>query len=116
MSPVSPLDSFAFLLTDRAAKKDRKILDMLPDRPPQVTFSCDSQNATCDFQFWTAEVESFYCALSKCTSEIKPGYDSNFTIYACERIKCKCIPGRFICGEGGSVGGSELILNPLLRC
>ncbi|THH15110.1 hypothetical protein EW146_g5317 [Bondarzewia mesenterica] len=37
---------------------NRKILDMLSDRPPQVTFSCDASDATCDFQFWTSQVES----------------------------------------------------------
>jgi hypothetical protein len=54
--------------------QDCKILDMLPGRPPQVTFNCESSNSTCAFQFWTAEIESFYCALSQCTSENKPGY------------------------------------------
>ena len=83
---------------------DRKILDMLPGRPPQVTFSCDAMSASCQFQFWTAEVESFYCSLDHCTSENKVGYNANTTIYACEHIKCSCIPGRFICGEDGSVG------------
>ncbi|KAG5635715.1 hypothetical protein H0H81_010318 [Sphagnurus paluster] len=76
---------------------------MLPGRPPQVTFSCDSSDKTCAFQFWTAQVESFYCALSECESENVPGYDTNSTIYACEKIKCSCVPGRFICGEDGSV-------------
>jgi hypothetical protein len=83
---------------------DRKILDMLPDRPPQVTFSCDNSTATCSFQFWTAQQESFYCALDTCSSEARPGYDTNTTIYACEHIKCKCIPDKFLCGEEGSVG------------
>ena len=85
---------------------DRKILDMLPDRPPQVTFSCDGNNATCDFQFWTAQVESFYCALDTCKSTQKVDYDYNTTLYTCDNIKCSCIPGRFICGEDGSVGRS----------
>ncbi|TFK49732.1 hypothetical protein OE88DRAFT_1713443 [Heliocybe sulcata] len=82
---------------------NRKILDMLPDRPPQVTFACDKPSATCDFQFWTAQVESFYCSLDTCTSKIDAGYDANVTSYACEHIKCSCVPGRFICGEDGSV-------------
>ncbi|OBZ66190.1 putative ATP-dependent permease [Grifola frondosa] len=43
---------------------NRKILDMLPDRPPQVTFSCDRPSSSCQFQFWTAQVESFYCTLN----------------------------------------------------
>ena len=83
---------------------DRKILDMLPDRPPQVTFSCNKQEAKCDFQFWTAQVESFYCALDKCHTEVQLGYDANTTLYKCDAMKCSCIPGRFICGEDGSVG------------
>lgn len=77
---------------------------MLPDRPPQVTFSCDSSDSTCSFQFWTAQVESFYCALEECSSTKQPGYNTNTTIYACDKIKCSCVPGRFICGEDGSVG------------
>lgn len=83
---------------------DRKILDMLPGRPPQVTFSCDKTDATCSFQFWTAEIESFYCGLESCISERQTGYNSNTTTYTCDKIKCSCVPGRFICGEAGSVG------------
>ena len=83
---------------------DRKIIDMLPDRPPQVTFSCNSLDRTCAFQFWTAQVESFYCALDECSSGTQRGYKSNTTTYNCEKIKCKCVPGRFICGEDGSIG------------
>lgn len=94
---------------------------MLPGRPPQVTFSCtmppedalvaatsnalaSPSNGTCAFQFWTAQVESFYCALEGCASERIVDYDRNTTRYACEKIKCRCVPGRFICGEDGSVG------------
>ncbi|KAF8150148.1 hypothetical protein B0H34DRAFT_176981 [Crassisporium funariophilum] len=82
---------------------NRKIIDMLPGRPPQVTFSCDSSAKTCAFQFWTAQVESFYCALDQCTSSLTPGINFNTTTYDCEKIKCSCVPGRFICGEDGSV-------------
>jgi hypothetical protein len=86
---------------------------MLPGRPPQVTFSCDKTDATCDFQFWTAQVESFYCALDTCKTEVTTGYDSNTTSYQCEHIKCSCVPGRFICGEDGSVGEYlTLLLTP----
>lgn len=77
---------------------------MLPGRPPQVTFSCDAQDDTCAFQFWTAQVESFYCALEECESKTERSYASNTTSYQCEKIKCKCVPGRFICGEDGSIG------------
>ncbi|KAH7907698.1 hypothetical protein BJ138DRAFT_1159506 [Hygrophoropsis aurantiaca] len=88
---------------------NRKILDMLPDRPPQVTFSCDKPSASCSFQFWTAQVESFYCALDTCKSDTRAGYDTNTTIYACEHIQCKCIPGKFLCGEDGSVDISDFL-------
>lgn len=83
---------------------DRKILDMLPDRPPQVTFSCEKDTESCHFQFWTAQVESFYCELQECSSRIEHGYDKNSTYYDCDKIQCKCVPGRFICGEDGSLG------------
>ncbi|KAL0953121.1 hypothetical protein HGRIS_004390 [Hohenbuehelia grisea] len=111
---------------------NRKIVDMLPDRPPQVTFSCtippsedtdnfssarsfnplkrapiqapdEKRNGTCAFQFWTAQVESFYCALDHCDATREVAYDRNTTRYSCDKIKCKCVPGRFICGEDGSV-------------
>ncbi|EAU83316.2 ATP-dependent permease [Coprinopsis cinerea okayama7 len=88
---------------------NRKIIDMLPDRPPQVTFSCDKSDKTCAFQFWTAEVESFYCALDQCESKLEVGYDFNVTRYDCEKVKCSCVPGRFICGEAGSVDIGEFL-------
>ncbi|KDQ52639.1 hypothetical protein JAAARDRAFT_39890 [Jaapia argillacea MUCL 33604] len=89
---------------------NRKILDMLPDRPPQVTFSCIKEDKTCSFQFWTAQVESFYCALDGCVSETKVGYDNvNTTSYGCEKIRCSCIKDRFICGEDGSVDISDFL-------
>ena len=88
---------------------DPGILALLPDRPPQVTFSCDTSDDSCLFQFWVARVESFYCALDTCSHGVEHGYDSNRTKYECENIRCSCIPGRFICGEDGSVG--ELMIS-----
>ncbi|KAL1758636.1 hypothetical protein FB107DRAFT_258437 [Schizophyllum commune] len=88
---------------------NRKILDMLPDRPPQVTFSCDAPSKSCDFQFWTAQQESFYCGLDECVSSRETTYDKNTTTYNCEKIQCSCIPGRFICGEAGSVDISDFL-------
>jgi hypothetical protein len=92
---------------------NRKIIDMLPDRPPQVTFSCDSSDKTCAFQFWTAQVESFYCSLNECESKTTPGYDKNTTTYDCAKIQCKCVPGRFICGENGSVDISDFLVEEI---
>ena len=77
---------------------------MLPDRPPEVTFSCDKDTDMCHFQFWTAQVESFYCQLSQCESKVSHDFNKNTTLYNCEHIDCKCVPGRFICGEDGSLG------------
>ncbi|KAI0671808.1 hypothetical protein C8Q78DRAFT_972196 [Trametes maxima] len=88
---------------------NRKILDMLPDRPPQVTFSCEKEFDTCQFQFWTAQVESFYCELRQCESRTEHGYDKNSTFYECEKLECKCVPGRFICGEDGSLDITDFL-------
>lgn len=85
---------------------DRKILDMLPDRPPQVTFSCNMDRATCAFEFWIGQAESFYCSLSNCTSEHSVTVDANTTEYSCQQVSCACIPGKMLCGENGSVGES----------
>ncbi|KAB5594904.1 ATP-dependent permease [Ceratobasidium theobromae] len=82
---------------------NRKILDMLPDRPPQVTFSCDKRDSTCAFQFWIGQVESFYCALDHCENTLEVGHDTTTTKYHCDKIKCQCITGRMLCGEEGSI-------------
>ena len=60
------LFSLPLIITILTFISDHKIIDMLPDWPPQVTFSCDNRDQTCTFQFWTAQVESFYCALDQC--------------------------------------------------
>jgi ABC-type lipoprotein export system ATPase subunit len=79
---------------------------MLPNRPPQVTFTCNMAEQSCGFQFWIGKVESFYCGLSNCTATFEAGYDTNSTLYTCEQVECACIPGRMLCGEDGSVGTS----------
>jgi ABC-type lipoprotein export system ATPase subunit len=48
-------------------------------------------------------VESFYCALDTCDWGIDTDYDHNETHYRCENVRCKCIPGRMLCGEEGSI-------------
>lgn len=92
---------------------NRKILDMLPNRAPQVSFSCDRQDATCGFEFWVAEVESFYCTLDTCKSSLEVGYDTNSTSYKCQNIQCKCVPGRFLCGEDGSVDIGDFLTDEI---
>lgn len=88
---------------------NRKILDMLPDRPPQVTFSCNAADSTCAFQFWIGKVESFYCALDTCETKVDYEYNKNITQANCEKIKCSCVPGRMLCGEDGSVNIDEFL-------
>ncbi|KAH8822872.1 hypothetical protein DL96DRAFT_1683868 [Flagelloscypha sp. PMI_526] len=92
-----------------------KIVDILgPERPPQATFSCDKSSGECNFQFWTAQEQSFYCSLDTCESMTTPGMEKNITAYSCENIFCKCIPGRFICGEDGSVDISEFLAEEII--
>ncbi|KAF5349768.1 hypothetical protein D9758_010179 [Tetrapyrgos nigripes] len=89
---------------------NRKILDTVgSNRPVQVTFGCDKNSSECTFQFWVDEIESFYCALDECESSTKPDYGFNTTTYQCDKLKCKCVPGRFICGEDGSVDISDFL-------
>ncbi|KAL0576839.1 FAD-dependent urate hydroxylase [Marasmius crinis-equi] len=91
---------------------NRKIIDQVgADKPVQVTFGCEKEEGTCSFQFWVDQVESFYCALDGCSSKVKPGYDTgtDTTLYQCDKLKCSCIPGRFICGEDGSVDISDFL-------
>ncbi|KAF9920352.1 ATP-binding cassette sub- G member 2 [Linnemannia zychae] len=89
---------------------NRKILDTLgPDQPPAITFSCNQQNKTCDFQFWVAEEESFYCHLDECAFGQDVKYDDTVTTYKCNNIKCSCIPDRMLCGKDGSVNIDEFL-------
>ena len=84
---------------------DPGILELLPDRPPQVTFSCDKGAKTCLFQFWVDQVESFYCSLDQCTSDLQPeAGGGNRTSYRCDKLSCSCVKDRFLCGENGSIG------------
>ncbi|KAK8237745.1 ATP-binding cassette sub-family G member 2 [Phyllosticta capitalensis] len=82
---------------------NRKILDQLKEQKPQATFSCDAETEECNFQFWVDQKESFYCALDQCAFSANAEPDRNTTKYKCETIKCRCIPGRMLCGEEGSI-------------
>lgn len=90
--------------TSSEVMADRKIVDQLPGRAPQVTFSCNKEDETCAFQFWVGQVESFYCALDHCSGSLDVGYDTNVTQYQCDKIRCQCVTGRMLCGEEGSIG------------
>ena len=88
---------------------NRKILDQLKEQKPEVTFSCNAEHETCNFQFWVDQKESFYCALDTCSWKAEKYENRNTTDYRCEHIKCKCIPGRMLCGEDGSVDIGEFL-------
>lgn len=92
---------------------NRKILDQLKEEKPQATFSCNAEHETCNFQFWVDQKESFYCALDTCTWSAKNDYDRNTTKYQCENIKCKCIPGRMLCGEEGSIDIGDFLVEEI---
>jgi hypothetical protein len=47
--------------------------------------------------------------LDDCESTTEHGYNSNTTAYQCEKVKCACVPGRFICGEDGSVNIGDFL-------
>jgi len=84
-----------------------KIISILNGLKPQATFSCNKTAATCDFQFWIEQEESFYCDLSKCDYQ----YDlsSNNTHYRCEQMACKCLPEKMLCGKAGSIDISDFL-------
>lgn len=88
---------------------NRKILDQLKERKPQVTFSCKAEDHTCNFQFWVDQKESFYCGLDTCDWSLETDYDRNTTNYECDNIQCRCIPGRMLCGEEGSIDISDFL-------
>lgn len=88
---------------------NRKIVDILEGKKPQVTFTCNAGDATCAFEFWVEERESFYCTLDTCQSGTDNTYDQNATTYRCETIECKCIPDRMLCGENGSVDITDFL-------
>ncbi|KAI9924611.1 hypothetical protein ASPWEDRAFT_51625 [Aspergillus wentii DTO 134E9] len=82
---------------------NKMILKQLDGRKPQVTFSCDADDSSCNFQFWVDQKESFYCGLDTCEWSLETDYERNTTSYKCQNIQCKCIPGRMLCGEAGSI-------------
>lgn len=86
---------------------NKKIISILDGKKPQATFSCNATAEMCDFQFWIAEEESFYCELGGC----KLDYDllANTTHYNCETVKCKCLPDKMLCGQAGSIDISDFL-------
>lgn len=58
---------------------------------------------------WVDQRESFYCNLDTCAWDMKNSYDKNTTHYECQNIQCRCIPGRMLCGEAGSIDIGEFL-------
>lgn len=88
-----------------------KIISILKGRKPQATFSCNKTGAACDFQFWIDQKESFFCDLGECRFD----YDlqTNTTHYRCEKVKCKCLAGRMLCGQSGSIDISDFLVETI---
>nr|POE77757.1 abc transporter g family member [Quercus suber] len=76
---------------------NRKIRDMLKEQKPQATFSCNAEKEECNFQFWVDQRESFYCGLTDCSWSAETTEDHNSTSYKCDKVNCKCFPGRMLC-------------------
>lgn len=111
---------------------NKKITSLLGDQKPQVTFTCKEEEATCQFQctpllsschtfpqplwaltnirvVWVDEQESFFCDLDTCKSSAEFTDAQNNTYYACDNVKCSCIPDRMLCGKDGSVDISDFL-------
>ncbi|XBW38381.1 hypothetical protein QEN19_003968 [Hanseniaspora menglaensis] len=84
-----------------------KIIELLPKQKPQVSFHCDKLAEECYFQFWTNQVESFYCGFDTCAFDFD--LNKNISHYKCENAECKCIAGEFLCGKSGFIDISEFL-------
>eukprot|EP00835_Amoeboradix_gromovi_P000533 NODE_19_length_39463_cov_0.396073.p1 type:complete len:773 gc:universal NODE_19_length_39463_cov_0.396073:2944-626(-) len=60
-------------------------------RPLTVVWTCRTES--CHLEFFFDKEESFWCGLTECTH----GDDTT----TCTNVKCKCIPGRTLCGKNG---------------
>ncbi|ODV83454.1 hypothetical protein CANARDRAFT_203144 [[Candida] arabinofermentans NRRL YB-2248] len=86
---------------------NKKIVEILNGKKPQVTFSCNKTSESCDFQFWIAEDESFFCELSSC--DFQYDLNSNNTHYKCQDVSCKCLADKMLCGQSGSIDISDFL-------
>ena len=84
-----------------------KIVQILDGRKPQATFLCETKNSSCNFQFWIAQEELFYCSLDQC--DFRYDLAKNTTHYRCEKVACACLPGRMLCGKAGLIDISEFL-------
>lgn len=76
----------------------------------QAIPSNDADAARTDIRsVWVDQKESFYCALDHCAWTATASEIKNTTSYKCDNIKCRCIPGRMLCGEDGSIDIGEFL-------
>ena len=92
---------------------NKAILDQIDPRIPEVAFSCNGDDKTCNFQFWVDQKESFYCALDTCSWNAEDSNLRNVTKYQCENIRCACVPDRFLCGEAGTVDIGDFLVKKI---
>ncbi|KAK5090660.1 FAD-dependent urate hydroxylase [Lithohypha guttulata] len=92
---------------------NKPIIDQLDGRIAQVTFSCNAEDETCNFQFWVDQKESFYCDLDTCDFETQDTNSRNQTKYTCQKARCKCIADTFLCGESGSVDIGDFLIEEI---
>lgn len=79
---------------------NKDISRYLPDGvTPKMTFGCNRSSSSCDAQFWINGKEAFYCNLDQCN--IGTWGSLSTASIGCKRMKCSCIPGRFLCGNYG---------------
>ncbi|KAL9054386.1 MAG: hypothetical protein Q9162_004188 [Coniocarpon cinnabarinum] len=88
---------------------NKQIVEQLSPKKAQVTFSCNADAKTCNFQFWIGGEESFYCGLDTCSWKFDAQEKKNVTNYQCENIHCRCVPGRQLCGEGIGIDLSDFL-------
>ncbi|KAL5039223.1 hypothetical protein BDV3_002607 [Batrachochytrium dendrobatidis] len=80
---------------------NKAIVDTLKGKKPQLTLNCDKESSVCEFQFWAAEVESFYCKMQECSFTQEHTPTLNITTFECPHMQCKCFPERLLCESNG---------------
>ncbi|KAI9294554.1 putative ABC transporter [Neoconidiobolus thromboides FSU 785] len=88
---------------------NEKIVEMLGSKKAMVTKSCNRKKESCNFQFWTDEKESFDCKFEQCQFEVEGEEGQQSRVTGCKKIMCECIPGKFLCGENGSIDISDFL-------
>ncbi|EGF77988.1 hypothetical protein BATDEDRAFT_13539 [Batrachochytrium dendrobatidis JAM81] len=80
---------------------NKAIVDTLKGKKPQLTLNCDKESSVCEFQFWAAEVESFYCKMQECSFTQEHTPTLNITTFECPHMQCRCFPERLLCESNG---------------